>query len=218
MIYRDSIQISASILAQNLKSITDHLSTHRELFEKSLVYPSTNFPGRTQENLALHLLRKKLEPGVESWVEEGRALNEQEVQSSTGQADGKDDLDDLWTFAKDFIVPRVVDAARMHRRENYTIEEQARGIENVKTGLRVQPRLRQTEEDDEEDDDSDEDEDDDEEMKDRDEVEESSSTEAPKPTSGPARNIDEITRFMITGLLPEDEPHLYQQPNPGTRR
>ena len=36
------------------------------------VHPSTNFPGRTQEPVLLQLLRKKLEPDIETWADQGR--------------------------------------------------------------------------------------------------------------------------------------------------
>jgi len=114
---------------------------------------------------------------------------------------------------KDYIVPRVVEAARTHRRENYTAEEIEMGIENVNTGLRVPPKLRQKDEDDESG--SDDDEDEDEEMEG---LEDDSTKQASKPTSGTARSIDEIMRFMTTGLAPEDEQQQYQQGGIGMRR
>lgn len=101
----------STILAQSLKNITDHLSKHSDLFSQTVVYPSTNFPGRTQEGLVGQLLRKKLEPSAESWVEEGRALGKTE-NVGAGQ---DEDLDELWSFAKDYVLPQVAKAAQLSR-------------------------------------------------------------------------------------------------------
>ncbi|KFY76554.1 hypothetical protein V499_03845 [Pseudogymnoascus sp. VKM F-103] len=107
----DSIQVHSTILAQSLKNITDHLSKHSDLFAQTVVYPSTNFPGRTQEGLVGQLLRKKLEPSAESWVEEGRALGK--TENVGGGQD--EDLDELWSFAKDYVLPQVAKAAQLSR-------------------------------------------------------------------------------------------------------
>lgn len=192
--HRDSLQISASILASNLKSITDHLTAHNELFEKTVVYPSTNFPGRTQENLLGQLLRKKLEPGVESWVEEGRAT--QVAMDETG------DLTETWQSAKDFIGERIARAAVAHRREAYTEQERELGIENVNTGLTKPMKMG-------DDDESGSDEDEDEDMADEGQDEGSKRKEPEKKAfDGPARSLDDIARFMATGLTPEDDSQL----------
>ncbi|KFY15268.1 hypothetical protein V492_02108 [Pseudogymnoascus sp. VKM F-4246] len=107
----DSIQVHSTILAQSLKNITDHLSKHSDLFSQTVVYPSTNFPGRTQEGLIGQLLRKKLEPSAESWVEEGRALGKPDSEGA-----GRDeDLDELWSFAKEYVLPQVAKAAQLSR-------------------------------------------------------------------------------------------------------
>ena len=72
LLIRTSLQTSASILASNIESLTTLMSNNSELLNKTVVYPSTNYPGRTQEAVLTQLLRKKLEPGVETWVEEAR--------------------------------------------------------------------------------------------------------------------------------------------------
>ncbi|KAL8806648.1 MAG: hypothetical protein Q9182_001176 [Xanthomendoza sp. 2 TL-2023] len=65
-----------SILAQNLSSLTTHLSSaSSNRLNNMAVFPlpTKNFPAATaeQEGVLLQLLRKKMEPGVEGWVEEG---------------------------------------------------------------------------------------------------------------------------------------------------
>lgn len=201
--FRDSIQVSTAILAQNLKSITDHLATHSELFDKTVVYPSTNFPGRTQEDLLGQLLRKKLEPSVESWVDEGRRLY---VETSLHD---EDESEDLWKFAKDFILPRIVAAHKTNQNENYTAEEVKMGIENVDTGLKVPPKLRNKDEYADSDDEEDEDEDEDEEMEDE-KADADGSKEEP-PLTGSPRSLEEIIRFMTAGLTPEQDQQQLQQ-------
>lgn len=55
-------------MAYLLEIIQQHSST----FQRVVVYPSTNYPGRTQEGVVMQLLRKKLEPDVETLVESAR--------------------------------------------------------------------------------------------------------------------------------------------------
>ncbi|KAI4175998.1 MAG: hypothetical protein LQ343_001280 [Gyalolechia ehrenbergii] len=66
-----------SILAQNLSSLSTHLSTHSSLFSALAVFPLPEFP-REQENLLGQMLRKKLEPGVEEWVGQGLEMGRRE--------------------------------------------------------------------------------------------------------------------------------------------
>jgi mediator of RNA polymerase II transcription subunit 8 len=127
--------------------MTDHLARHADLFQRVAVHPSTNFPGRTQENLLQQLLRKKLEPHVEEWVEDGRT-----TQATTEAGNEKDD-EELWKWAREYIGERVAKYAIEEAGDNYTAAEREMGIENVKTGLR-----RKLEDDEEEDEDEDEDE------------------------------------------------------------
>ena len=91
------------------------------------VFPLPEFPGRTQEGLLGQLLRKKLEPGVEDLVAEGREYGkaEQEVVSA-------DEQDELCAFAIHFL---SAEAVRRRWGSNFTLEEHERGIENVFTGL-----------------------------------------------------------------------------------
>jgi len=184
------------------------METHSELFEKMVAYPSTNFPGRTQEGLLGQLLRKKLEPGVERWVEEGRAMAMPTSQAGNGQAEPGDDLEEKWKEARDFIGERIARAAVTHRRDEYTAEEREMGIENVNTGLQRPMKLRGDEGDSE----SDEDESEDEEMEDVQVVRDGAGglkleigIEPKGVNGGKVKSLDEIVRFMTTGLVPEDE-------------
>lgn len=193
----------ATILSSNLKSITDHMKDNADVFERAVTYPSTNFPGRTQENLLGQLLRKKLEPGVERWVDEGEAMHR--------NTDGMDGLEAQWRVAGTSIKAMVARAAFAHRDDPYTAEERQTGIENVRTGLLKPMKIPGEEDDDEESEDEDADEDGDQEMKDVGAAEEgkggrTAENGIEKKITGPVRTLDEIARFGVTGLTPEDEP------------
>lgn len=96
------------------------------------VYPLPQFPGRTQENLLGQLLRKKLEPNVEDWVEKGRAVATEAMEDSQAAGLKKQEMLDLWSWAG----MAANEQARKHTwGGNYTLEEKEGGIENVVTGL-----------------------------------------------------------------------------------
>ncbi|TAQ83392.1 hypothetical protein B7494_g8287 [Chlorociboria aeruginascens] len=188
-----SLQSSASILSTNIKTLTDYLSAHSDLLSRAVVYPQTNYPGRTQEALLGHLLRKKLEPAVESWVEEGRAAQEGGVPGSV-----TDGVDELWRWAGEWIGGRVAQYAMGEGVDVYTVDERENGIENVNTGLR-----RKLEEDDTSGDDD----------EDMEGVVETSvqkagskqaeygTGEVKKNPNGKVRSIEEILRFATTGSV-----------------
>jgi mediator of RNA polymerase II transcription subunit 8, fungi type len=190
---RSSLQTSASILASNVVALTAHLNNHAEFLSKTVVYPSTNYPGRTQEGLLGQLLRKKLEPHVETWVEEGRDIQAELHTGDTEEA--------LLSWAKDWSMERISTYAQEQDGNNYTVAEREMGIENVRTGLR-----RKLEESDSED----EDDDDDEEMEDAG-VQVTSArrsslgqvefglSEVKKDPNGHVRRIEDILRFATSG-------------------
>jgi len=140
---RESFQASAAIIAQNVQTLTAHLARHSELLARTAVYPSTNYPGRTEEDILGHLLRKKLEPQVQTWVEEGR-----DIANSEASVTNRDE--DLWAFATGWIGDRVEKYALEEAGDNYTVAERDLGVESVNTGLR---RILEDEGSDEEEDD-----------------------------------------------------------------
>ncbi|EKD16857.1 RNA polymerase II mediator complex component Med8 [Drepanopeziza brunnea f. sp. 'multigermtubi' MB_m1] len=127
-----SLQTSASILASNIESITNLMSKNADLLNRTVVYPSTNFPGRTQEGILTQLLRKKMEPQVETWVEEGRTTH---AEVTEGGTDAKAE-EELLDWAKNWLGGRVARYVINEAGDNYTFEERELGIENVNTGLR----------------------------------------------------------------------------------
>ncbi|KAK3337290.1 mediator complex, subunit Med8 [Cercophora scortea] len=172
---RESLQASASILQHNLKSIQDITNDNAELFQRVTVHPSTNFPGRTQEHILLQLLRKKLEPNVETWVEEARnaarsagidasKLGTGKVRGGGGYGEEDDDdygvdqgdapsdpFDEEWADIRDACFEGIKGYIETQAREPYTAAEREIGTENVRTGLK---RSLDDESDEEDEDDS----------------------------------------------------------------
>ncbi|MCJ1312628.1 mediator of RNA polymerase II transcription subunit 8 [Agyrium rufum] len=200
----NSLQQTAMVIAQHLSSTSALLNTHQELFDSMVVYPSPDFPGKTEEGLLGQLLRKKLEPNVEDWAAEGRKTateasikkNEALAGGRSGISDGE--LRDIWSWAG----LAANEEARKHRwGSNFTTEERNMGIENVRTGLRREL------EDDTSDDESDEEDEDEAEDKDKMDVDE----KTPKPPSLPKEKTEssipplqmrDVFRFMMLGALP----------------
>jgi mediator of RNA polymerase II transcription subunit 8 len=139
------------------------------------------------------LLRKKLEPHVETWVEEGRSI---QAEANTGK-----DEEELSAWAKEWIGARIATYAQDEAGDNYTVAERDMGIENVKTGLR-----RKLEEDSSDDGDEDED------MEDAGVQVTSARTtslgqvefgmsEVKKDLNGKARSVEDILRFATSGVV-----------------
>ena len=126
IVCRSSLNSVAQIISQNLASVSSHLTKNADVLSSIAVYPLSNYPGRDQGALLSQLLRKKLEPYVEDWVEEGRAVG----------ADLKDreEFTELWEWA----MMAANEEARKHEWDGaeYTLEEKERGVEHVVTGLK----------------------------------------------------------------------------------
>ncbi|OLN81744.1 Mediator of RNA polymerase II transcription subunit 8 [Colletotrichum chlorophyti] len=144
-----SLQAQSQILLRNLQSLLETLTENTHVFQHLQVFPDVSYPGRQYENILLQLLRKKLEPGVEEWVERGRETA-RELRESEGEAA----LEDVWREVRGWTVERVQKYVLEEAGDVYTEEERARGVENVRTGLK---RNLEDEEEEEEEDESDED-------------------------------------------------------------
>lgn len=126
--FRSTIQTQTGIASLFLKGVTEDLSKNAELYNRTVVFPSTNYPGRTQENILGQLLRKKLEPQVENWVEDARRTAE--------TVEGGEAEDEFLDWASQWLRERIQKYATEEATEDYTAEEKAIGIENVNTGLK----------------------------------------------------------------------------------
>lgn len=189
----ESIQTAASILSHNINGLVDHFSKSSETLNRTVVYPSTNYPGRTQEAVLGQLLRKKYEPQVETWVDQGR---------SEAVEDKEDDAEDLWNWAADWIGQRAATYVLEEGGDNYTSEEREAGIENVRTGLR-----RKLDEDESDEEDEDEDDEMEDAVPDSMKAERTNSSqaeaeiEAVKKSSGTKRTLDDILKASVTGTI-----------------
>lgn len=92
------------------------------------------------------LLRKKLEPPIATWVEEGRDMAANTKSTSASEKDA----DEFADWVRGFIDQRIHKYATDEAGDNYTAEEREMGIENVNTGLK---RTFDEDESDEEDED-----------------------------------------------------------------
>ncbi|KAI9833892.1 MAG: hypothetical protein M1819_003401 [Sarea resinae] len=177
-----SFQTLSLLLSGHLTSLSTHLTTHSNFFAATTAYPLPTFPGRTEEVLLGQLLRKKLEPDVEDWVEKGRAITLGAGVLGNGSSGGdsanvnggpaatgttvpesatpslsrlplsEGELALLWSWAP---IAANEEAKRRDWEDEFTLEERGAGIENVVTGL-----LRQLDDDEDEDDDDEDDDDD----------------------------------------------------------
>lgn len=146
-IHSSSIQASAQILQRNLQTVLDSLSENSELFSRIAIRPSTNYPGRTQENLLTQLLRKKLEPDVEELVSQGRET----ARLATPEGIAK--LEGIWHELREWTNQRIATYVRDEAGHVYTKEEREMGTENVRTGLKRDVEEESDEEGDEEEED-----------------------------------------------------------------
>ncbi|KAF9878595.1 RNA polymerase II mediator complex component Med8 [Colletotrichum karsti] len=140
-----SLQAQSQILLRNLQTLLDTLTENTHVFQHLHVFPDVAYPGRVHENILLQLLRKKLEPGVEEWVERGRETT-RELRGGTGTGTGGGDggdatngeakLEEVWREVRAWTVERVQKYVLEEAGDVYTDEERERGVENVRTGLR----------------------------------------------------------------------------------
>jgi mediator of RNA polymerase II transcription subunit 8 len=154
------------------------LTENANIFQRLVIHPSTNFPGRTQEHILGGLLRKKLEPDVERWVDEARQTardagldpsklaagvrergeHDYDDEDTYGmdQDDGvpSDPFNEQWADMLDAFQQTLQQYVTVQAKKKYTVEEQAMGVEKVRTGLKqtLEESDDEEEEDDEEED------------------------------------------------------------------
>ena len=181
---------------------------HRQFLREAHAYPLTNFPGHTQENLLGQLLRKKLEPRVEDWIEEYAAKDEgaHQINGDKPAAGGlsREQLKELWSWAGEtsngIVRPMLEDEGAFQ--DDFTIAEREGGVENVVTGLRRKLDGDSEDEDDEDDEEGDKMEDVMSSAKAVGEEEE----EGVDPDLTPVP-LDSMLRFTTTGALPSIGPN-----------
>ncbi|KAF3480898.1 mediator of RNA polymerase II transcription subunit 8 [Arthroderma uncinatum] len=147
-----SLQSQATIISNNLLTISQLLHEHRDLLASLVVYPTPAFPGRTDSAILNQLMRTKLEPRVEYWLAYGRTVGREAFEQSYGDSQTStvagnastsiiednahrlsgEDLQALWEWAP---IEANMEARRRNWGGDYTIEEKEGGISNVVTGL-----------------------------------------------------------------------------------
>ncbi|KAI1613973.1 mediator complex, subunit Med8 [Exophiala viscosa] len=196
-----TLQTHANLVSNNMQQIVAQLSEYRELFQSTVAFPLPQFPGKERAFILETLLRTKLEPSVEEWIEEGQRISaDQNKGSHSGLSD--EDRSALWQWAPGAANK---EARKQKWGADYTFQEMQNGIENVVTGLRrelVEPPDDEADEDIDEDGD-DFDEDDDEEDEDKMDVEE------PKAEATSAAATGTLSRPVITTQMPLQIVHKY---------
>src|SRR6267378_7984302 len=96
---RTSLQSQASIISNNLVSISEQLSENRELLSSLVAYPAPSFPGRTHAGALQELLRTKLDPRVEDWVAQGRTSGASALEDKKKNGLSERELAELWEWA-----------------------------------------------------------------------------------------------------------------------
>lgn len=115
-----------------MQAIDSQLSEHRETLQSTVAYPLPQFPGKERSFILETLLRTKLEPNVEEWIEEGESIT---LQRQKGAQKGLSDEERnaLWQWAPGAANK---EARKQKWGADFTLEEKQNGIENVITGLR----------------------------------------------------------------------------------
>ncbi|OAX85610.1 hypothetical protein ACJ72_00024 [Emergomyces africanus] len=127
-----SLQSQATIISNNLLNVSQQLTDHQDLLSSLVAYPTPQFPGRTEAAMLSQLLRTKLEPRVEDWVSQGLSMGSSDATTlKTGLTEQQ--LADLWQWAP---VEANMEARRRNWGGDYTLEEKEMGVKNVVTGLR----------------------------------------------------------------------------------
>ena len=175
----------------------DTFNGHRQFLQEAHAYPLTNFPGHTQENLLGQLLRKKLEPGVEDWVD----VHTTKVDDAPVNGLGRDEMKELWNWAAPasagIVGPMLEEGGEFE--DDFTIAEREAGVETVVTGL--ERRLDGDEEEDEGDEDDEYDEEGDKMEDVMPSVKKDDGEKGIDPTL-PAMPVDSVLRFTTTGVIP----------------
>jgi mediator of RNA polymerase II transcription subunit 8, fungi type len=229
---RTSLQSQANIISNYLTSVSEQLSEHQELLSSIVAYPGPNFPGETQAGVLEQLLRTKLEPRVEDWAARGRAAGSRlgrHTAEDAAAADGvlsEQQLMELWEWAP---IEANQEARRRDWGGNFTLEEKESGVRDVVTGLKRQLAREEEEDEEEEEEEGEEDEEEDEGAEEDGREDEHApqqqddmmdvvgvrrrpgragveydvvSARGPSKVVPPAIPIDDVLRFMMTGVMP----------------
>ncbi len=131
IVARSSLQSHSGLISNNLQAVAAQLADNQQLLSSLVAYPLPKYPS-AQAHLLEHLLRTKLEPEVEEWVEKGHEIAQKTSHGSHTRIT-ESDRDKLWHWAP-------VAANEEIRKQNwggdYTMAEKHSGTENIPTGLK----------------------------------------------------------------------------------
>lgn len=196
-----ALQTHANLISNNLQSISAQLAEHQQTLAATQAFPLPQFPGRQQGFILETLLRTKLEPNVEEWLDQGQHVFNDET---TKDRLSTQERNELWQWA-----PSAANSQARKQKwgADYTLAEIQNGIENVNTGLKrelIEPPDDADEDEDDYDEGSDEEDEDDNDKMDieqaRPGVATSSGVSQQKP-AGPQMPVETIHRFMTTGRV-----------------
>ena len=210
--YRSSLQSQFSIISNNFQGLSKQLSQYHDLYASTVAFPLPTFPGRTQDVVLQQLLRTRLEPAVDDWIEHGQTVA-QEILYPDPSGGPTKELPQLWEWAP---IAASEEAQKQKWGADYTLAEIESGIENVVTGLkRILTIPEEADSDEAEDDDEeDEDDEDDGEEDENEDVEMAglgvnvkSVDTGPQITDtagqhNPPMILDNIFRYMMQGAVP----------------
>ncbi|OAL31600.1 hypothetical protein AYO20_08143 [Fonsecaea nubica] len=127
-----ALQLHANLVSNNLQTIVSQLAENRDTYQSTVAFPTPKFPGAQRAFILETLLRTKLEPNVEEWVEEGENINAQQ-HKATFRGLSDNDRNGLWQWA-----PGAANAAARKQKwgADFTLDEKQKGVEKVSTGLR----------------------------------------------------------------------------------
>jgi len=200
LVSRSSLQSHSGLISDNLQAVAKQLTDNQRLLSSLVAYPLPQYPS-AQGHLLEHLLRTKLEPEVEEWVERGLEIAPKPSERSYSGL-SQHDRDELWQWAP---IAANDEIRRQNWGGDYTMAEKQAGVENVVTGLErelVEPPDPDEHDDGEGVEESEEGDDDEEDV-----VQIRRKPNAPglefdlstKKRSTPQMPIENLFRFMVTG-------------------
>jgi mediator of RNA polymerase II transcription subunit 8 len=125
----------------NLRKVGDSMMSFQSVFATAHAYPLPQFPGTTQEHMLQMLLRKKLEPRAEDWIEQASQWQHTNEQQNVGKDTSHhleiEQLRNLWDWARPLTneIYNGLDEEDVFN-DNFTIAEREAGPEHVNTGIR----------------------------------------------------------------------------------
>ncbi|RMZ87554.1 hypothetical protein DV736_g5213, partial [Chaetothyriales sp. CBS 134916] len=145
-----SLQRQTRIILDGIEEVLVQSRENEELLTTTVAIPTPDFPAQTSDHILNALLRTKLDPSIEEWIEEADHHNAGQAHSSHVLAEV--DLSNLWARATEIYHTH---GSRYPWGADYSREELEDGIQNVVTGLKrdlVEPVLEPDELDDDDDD------------------------------------------------------------------